>query len=247
MAKIIAFANHKGGVGKTTSVANIGASLALKGKKTLVIDLDAQQNLTFCFLKEDVEVSVYDALVGKAEMPIIHVKENLDLTPSSIDLARAEIDLNAQMSRELLLKGLLDEVRDQYDYILLDCPPSLGIVTYNALATATDLFIPLTAEALPYKGLTMLEDVVKLIERKLNKGLHVNGIFVTRYNNRNLNNAVLEKIKVAYGDIVFKTKIRENIAIAEAPLSSKDIYDHAPESNGAKDYMELTEEIIAKG
>lgn len=247
MAKIIAFANHKGGVGKTTSVANIGASLALKGKKTLVIDLDAQQNLTFCFLKEDVEVSVYDALVGKAEMPIIHVKENLDLTPSSIDLARAEIDLNAQMSRELLLKGLLDEVSDQYDYILLDCPPSLGIVTYNALATATDLFIPLTAEALPYKGLTMLEDVVKLIERKLNKGLHVNGIFVTRYNNRNLNNAVLEKIKVAYGDIVFKTKIRENIAIAEAPLSSKDIYDHAPESNGAKDYMELTEEIIAKG
>lgn len=246
MAKIIAFANHKGGVGKTTSVANIGAALALHGKRTLLIDLDAQQNLTFCFLKEDVEVSVYDSLIGEAALPIINVKPNLDLTPSSIDLARAELDLNAQVSRELLLKNLLEEIQEEYDYILLDCPPSLGIITYNALATATDLYIPLTAEALPYKGLTMLEDVVSLIERKINKGLQVSGVFVTRYNNRNLNNAVLEKIKTKYGSKVFDTKVRENIALAEAPLTGKDIYEHAPDSNGAKDYTALTEEIIAR-
>jgi len=246
MGKIIAIANHKGGVGKTTSVANIGAALARKGKRVLLLDLDAQQNLTFFFLKEDeVETSIYDALRGEAALPIVNVKENLDLTPSSIDLARAELDLNAKIAREGILKKLLAGVADNYDYILLDCPPSLGTITYNALVAANDLYITLTAEALPYKGLTMLEEVVEEI-KSLNKELSISGVLITRYNNRNLNALVEEQIRERYGSKVFDTKIRENIAVAEAPLEGVDIFEYAPDSNGAKDYGSLSEEIISR-
>ncbi len=247
MSKIIAIANHKGGVGKTTSVANIGAALARKGKRVLLIDLDAQQNLTFSFLRDDGEIdaSVYDALKGDTALPIIHVKENLDLTPSSIDLARAELDLSGRIAREYILKNLLADVEKEYDYILLDCPPSLGIITYNALVAATDLYITLTAEALPYKGLTMLEEVVGEL-KALNRGLEISGVFVTRYNNRNINNIVVEQIKMRYGSKVFSTKIRENIAVAEAPLEGVDIFTYAPDSNGAKDYEALTDEILSR-
>lgn len=245
MANIIAIANHKGGVGKTTSVANIGAALARKGKRTLLIDLDAQQNLTFFFLKDEVEVSIYDALTGKAALPIIQIKENLYLTPSSIDLARAELDLSARIAREGILKNLLQPIAQDYDFILLDCPPSLGIVTYNALVAANALYITLTAEALPYKGLTMLEDVVGEIQA-LNRELSISGVFITRYNNRNLNNIVVEQIRERYGSKVFSTKIRENIALAEAPLEGEDIFTYAPDSNGAKDYDSLTEEILSR-
>ena len=246
MTKIIAIANHKGGVGKTTSVANIGVALSKKGKRVLLVDLDAQQNLTFFFLKEEeAEVSIYDALRGKASLPVLHIQENLDLTPSSIDLARAEQDLSGRIAREYILKNLLDEVAGNYDYILLDCPPSLGVVTYNALVASTDLYISLTAEALPYKGLTMLEEVVGELQA-LNKDLAISGVFITRYNNRNLNNIVAEQIKARYGDKVFNTKIRENIAVAEAPLAGEDIFSYAPESNGAKDYEALADEVLSR-
>jgi len=245
MSRIIAVANHKGGVGKTTSVANIGAALARKGKRVLLIDLDAQQNLTFFFLKDEAEASVYDALKGEIALPIVHVKENLDIIPSSIDLARAELDLSGRIAREYILKNLLADVAGNYDYILLDCPPSLGIITYNALVAATDLYITLTAEALPLKGLTMLEEVVGEL-KALNKGLGISGVFLTRYNNRNLNNIVEEEIRERYGSKVFSTKIRENIALAEAPLINGDIFTYAPDSNGARDYEALTEEIIRK-
>lgn len=241
--RIIAIANHKGGVGKTTSVANIGAALARRGKRTLLIDLDAQQNLTFFFLREEAEISVYDALKGEEPLPIIPIKENLFLTPSSIDLARAELDLSSRISSYGILKGLIDGIKEEYDYILLDCPPSLGIVTYNALVAATELYITLTAEALPYKGLTMLEDVVKEI-KALNRNLDICGVFITRYNNRNLNNIVVEQIKERYGSKVFSTKIRENISLAEAPLAGVDIFEYAPDSNGAKDYKSLADEIM---
>ena len=245
--RIIAVANHKGGVGKTTSVANIGAALARKGKRVLLIDLDAQQNLTFFFLKDldGIEVSVFDALRGEAALPIVHVKVNLDLTPSSIDLARAEYDLSGRIAREYLLKNLLADVAGNYDVILLDCPPSLGLITYNALVAATDLYITLTAEALPYKGLTMLEEVVEGL-KALNRGLEISGVFITRYNNRSLNNMVVEQIRERYGSKVFSTKIRENIAVAEAPLEGLDIFAYAPECNGAKDYEALTEEILSR-
>lgn len=251
MAHIIAFANHKGGVGKTTSVANIGAALNQKGNRVLLVDLDAQQNLTSCFLPDDrveaLEVSIYEALVGKAPLPVIPLRDRLSIVPSGIELARAEIDLSQKLAREQLLKRLLQPIAEDYDFILLDCPPSLGVITTNALTAAEALYIPLTAEALPLKGLRMLEAVVEEVRESINPTLSLSGVFVTRYNTRkSLNNMVLETIADKYGSIVFNTKIRENVAIAEAPLMQQPICEYAPKSKGAEDYEALTEEILSR-
>lgn len=245
MAKVIAIANHKGGVGKTTTVANVGATLARLGYRTLLVDLDAQSNLTFCFLKDEEQIgtSVYDALTGEAELPTIEIQDNLYLAPSSIDLARADVDLSG--SKVTRLKKLLADVSKEYDYIILDCPPSLGVITYNALVACNALYVTLTAEALPYKGLTMLEEVVSELS-VLNSDLAISGLIITRFNNRNLNNLVVEQIRERYGNKIFKTKIRENIALAEAPLTGQDIYTYEPSSNGAKDYEALTKEILSR-
>lgn len=165
----IAIGNQKGGVGKTTSTACIGAALALRGKRVLLVDLDAQQNLTFTLTQnEDPETSIYDTLVKDQPLPIVPIRENLDLVPASLDLARAEIDMATMMAREGILKSCLDEQKEKYDYILMDCSPSLGIVTTNALVAADKLYIPLTAEALPLKGLTMLDDIVREVKRRVN-------------------------------------------------------------------------------
>lgn len=243
--KTIAIVNHKGGVGKTTSVACIGAALSILGKKTLVIDLDAQQNLTYSILGHiDNESSIYDAMINKSNLPIISISENLSIVPASLELARAEIDLSTRIAREGILKSLLSELHDTYDYILLDCPPSLGTITTNALVAADEVYIPLTAEALPLKGLKMLEDVVNEIIRLVKPSLRIGGIFFTRFNHRNLNKIVKNQISERYNNVVFETIVRENISLAEMPLSAKSIYEYAPDSNGAKDYMELTKEII---
>lgn len=244
-ANIIAIANYKGGVGKTSSAGCIGAALALAGKRVLLIDLDAQQNLTFMMSgQEDPDVSVYDALVKDVPLPIVTVRENLDLVPASLELARAEIDLATKLAREAILRTLLEEHVDRYDYIIIDCPPSLGIITTNALVAADQLYIPLTAEALPLKGLRMLDDVVNEVKRRVNPRLELGGVFFTRFNNRRLNKDVAEMISSRYGDKVFKTKIRENIAVAEMPLSGKTIFEYDPHCNGAADYQALTQEIL---
>lgn len=246
MGKIIAIANHKGGVGKTTTAAAIGQAIARNKRSVLLVDLDAQANLTSFFVDEEtVEQSIYDAMTGRINhLPTINAGPGLKIVPSSLDLAAAETDLASRLAREKILSRLLEPVKDQYDYIILDCPPSLGIVTTNALAAATDLYIPLTAEALPLKGLKMLEEIVEAIRTSINGQLSITGVIITRYNNRKLNKAVLDAIKARYGDRVFNTKIRENIAVAEAPLYGESIFDYAPDSNGAKDYDALSKEII---
>lgn len=247
MTKVIAVANHKGGVGKTTSVACIGAGLARHGKRTLLIDLDAQQNLTFTLMGDkEAESSVYDSLTKGTPLPLVEIRDNLDLVPSSLELARAETDLSSKLMREAQLKNRIAEIAEQYDYILLDCPPSLGIVTTNALVAATELYIPLTAEALPLKGLTMLDEVVGEIRQAINPRLELGGVFITRYNNRKLNKDVVDAISSRYGSKVFSTKVRENIALAEMPVTGMSIYDYDPTSNGAKDYEALTEEILSR-
>lgn len=247
MSKVIAIANHKGGVGKTTSVASIGLGLSLKGYKVLLLDLDAQANLTSFFLQETEEerATIYDSLIAGKPLPVSEVGKNLYLVPSGLEMARAEGDLNGKIARERLLNLLLEPVKDEYDYILIDCPPSLGIVTTNAFVASTDIYVPLTAEALPLKGMRMLEEYIGAI-RVIRKDLRITGVFITRYNNRNLNNVVDSQIKKAYEGVVFDTKVRENISLAEVPLCGGNIFEYAPTSNGANDYRSLTEEIIAR-
>ena len=243
----IAIGNQKGGVGKTTSTACIGAALALQGRRVLLIDLDAQQNLTFTLTQnEDPETSIYDTLVKDQPLPIVPIRENLDLVPASLDLARAEIDMATMMAREGILKSYLDEQKEKYDYILMDCSPSLGIVTTNALVAADKLYIPLTAETLPLKGLTMLDDIIREVKRRVNPTLELGGVFFTRFNNRKLNKEVISMVEKRYRGKVFQTKIRENIAIAEMPLSGQTIFEYDPKSNGAADYRTLTYEIISR-
>lgn len=246
-AKVISIANHKGGVGKTTSTASIGCGLALRGKRVLLIDLDAQQNLSFTLTQnEEPDLSVYDALVKDVALPVVKVKDNVNLVPASLELARAEIDMATKIAREGILRSLLEEHLEKYDYVLIDCPPSLGIVTTNALVASDELYIPLTAEALPLKGLTMLDDVVSEVRKRVNPKLELGAVFFTRYNNRKLNKEVVRMIQDRYGDKVFKTKIRENIALAEMPLSGQSIFEYDVKSNGAKDYLSLVDEIIVR-
>lgn len=245
MTRIIAVCNHKGGVGKTTSVAAIGAALAAAGKRTLIIDLDAQANLTACFLSDEQERSIYNALTG-GELPTLSIRENLFLIPSNLDMAGVEIDLTAKISREYILAKLLKPIKDNYDFILLDCPPSLGLVTINALVAATELFIPLTAEALPSKGLSKLTNVLQMVRENLNENITLSGVIITRWENTKLSQMVEEQIRSTFGSVLFNTKIRKNVSIAEAPLFAQDVITYDKSSNGAKDYIALTEEILAR-
>lgn len=246
MSRIIAIANHKGGVGKTTSVGSIGSILSSMGKRTLLIDLDAQANLTTSFLTEEPEETIYNALRGETALPVIPLRENLSIVASTLDMAGVELDLSSRISREFILHKLIKPVAEKYDYILLDCPPSLGLVTINALVAARELFIPLTAEALPSRGLAKLTNIVRMVQENLNEAITLNGVIITRWEGTNLSKMVEAQLRETFGDTIFKTKIRKNVAIAEAPLYAKDVVTYAPDSNGARDYRALTEEILAQ-
>lgn len=245
--KIITLANYKGGVSKTSSTASIGACMARMGKKVLLIDLDGQANLTMYFIpnEEDNGASIFDSLVNNVPLPVKHIKENLDLVPSSLEMASAEIAMTNLLAREQLLSRLLEPVRQNYDYILMDCPPSLGIVTTNAFLAADEIIVPMTPELLPLKGMRLLDAFVTSLQR-IKPSLRLSGVFIARYNHRKLNKAVEEAVKSRYEAITFKTRIRENIALAESAGSGKSIFEYDPQSNGAKDYQALTEEIISR-
>ena len=243
--KIITICNAKGGVGKTTSTASIGACMALMGKKVLLIDLDGQANLTLYYIPNDseIEVSIFDSLISGEPLPIINVKENLDIVPSSLEMASAEIALTNLLAREQILSRLLDDVKQDYDYILIDCPPSLGIVTTNAFLAADEILVPMTPELLPLKGMRMLDSFITSLQ-KVKPSIHLSGGFTTRFNHRKLNKAVENVVRNRYQDITLQSRIRENIALAESAGSGNSIFDYDPNSNGAKDYQALTEEIM---
>ena len=249
MTKIISIANHKGGVGKTTTIASLGVALSMRGKKTLVVDLDSQKNLTTLFLEDDPQRTIFDAMIERRNLPIIQVRENLSLCPSSEDLINIDKALTTLVNDDSLelriLSLLLEPVKKEFDYILLDCPPSLGIMTRNGLVASDEVIITLTAEALPTKGLNSLMEAIDLAREGLNPKLSILGILITRYNRRKINRIVEEALRENFGDLVFRCKIRENVDIAESPLFNKDIFSYSPDSIGATDYLSLADEIIS--
>lgn len=240
MSKIISISNHKGGVGKTTSTINIGTALARSKRNVLLIDLDPQFNLTQSLGKEEgQDKSIYGALKGEYPLEPVEVVPGVDLIPSSINLIKAEIELSYEFKREELLTKLIEPVKKDYDYILIDCPPSLGILTINAFVASDLIFVPIQAEFLALKGYTVLAEAIGRV------GLQIDKLFITRYDKRKvLNRNVLGSIREALPGKVFNTVIRENIALAEAPAEGKDIFQYDNKSTGAEDYISLTEEIL---
>ena len=225
--KIITFANHKGGVSKTTSTASIGACMAMKGKKVLLIDLDGQANLTLYFIpnEDEIETSIFDSLVNGVPLPVKHIRENLDLVPSSLEMASAEIALTNLLAREQLLSRLLEPLRKDYDYILIDCPPSLGLLTLNALTSADFLIIPVQAQFLAMRGMAKITSVIEIVKERLNPNLSIGGIVITQFDKRKtLNKSVAELISESFCDKVFKTVIRDNVSLAEAPIKGMNIF-----------------------
>ena len=245
-AKIIAIANQKGGVAKTTSVAAIGSIMASKGYKTLLVDLDTQGNLTDTFLQEEPDETLYGALKGKHGLPQIEVRDGLYIVASGgALLGSIETELARTAENDYILRDLLQAVAPRYSYILLDCPPSLSLITRSAFAAASSVLIPVTAEALPTRGLQKVEALIDDLRRsKKNAALSLAGIFFTRWEISRLSKMIEERLREAYKDKVLSTKIRKNIAIAEAPCMLMDVTEYAPDSNGAKDYMALTEELL---
>lgn len=248
MTKIIAILNHKGGVGKTTSTINLAAAFQQKKKRVMVIDLDGQANLTESFgYSIEEEKTVYGAMKGEYPLPIIETGSGISLVPSCLDLSAAESELINEPGREMILRGLIAKVPDvnKYDYILIDCPPSLGLLTLNALTASDYLIIPVQAQFLAMRGMAKIMNVIQIVQERLNPGLKVGGIVITQYDQRKtLNKSVSDLIKDSFCDQVFKTIIRDNVSLAEAPIKGQNIYEYNKNSNGAKDYMELAKEVL---
>jgi len=247
-AKIISIANHKGGVGKTTTTASVGSILATKGYKVLLIDLDAQANLTSSLVKGEVSASIYDAMTKSSALPIyrVHDKAELDLVPASLELAQADFELASRIARERILSNLLEDYKDKYDYILIDCPPSLGLMTFNAITASDYVIIPLVAEILPFNGLKMISDFIAQLKKYLNPKVEILGILITRWESTNLSKSIEERLRSNLVDKIFTTKIRKNVTIAQAPLEATNIAEYDPKSNGAIDYKAFTEEFLER-
>lgn len=244
--KIIAFANHKGGVGKTSSTATIGAILATRGKKVLLVDLDTQANLTRHFLPTIPPRIIYHAIREQANLPIYQIRPNLDIVPSGLDMAGIDLELQMMLNRERVIKTLLDPYSNLYDYILLDCPPSLSLITINALTAATHLIVPMRADLMSNYGLSMMDNFCAKMQ-VLNPGIHIDYIFFTLYEKgQTITDAIESDVRKKYGDRVLTTVVRKNNDIAKSAFEYTDVYSYNPSANGAKDYIALVEELENK-
>ncbi|MFL2604018.1 MAG: ParA family protein [Flavobacteriaceae bacterium] len=252
MGKIIAIANQKGGVGKTTTAVNLAASLGILEKKILLIDADPQANATSGMGIEvtDVKKGTYQILEHSTEISgtIIKTKSpNVDLIPSHIDLVASEIELVDKESREYMLKKVLIEIQNKYDFIIIDCAPSLGLITLNALVAANSVIIPIQCEYFALEGLGKLLNTIKSVQKVHNKELDIEGLLLTMYDTRlRLSNQVVEEVKKHFGKMVFKTIIQRNIKLSEAPSFGEDIITYDATSRGARSYLSLGNEIIKK-
>ncbi len=251
MAKIYVFVNQKGGVGKTTSAINIGAYLAQAGKKVLLVDFDSQGNMSTGVGVSKDKPTIYELLAGQvsAEQAVKHTPvTNLDAISASIDLSGAAIELVDQENREYFLKNALEPFRASYDYILIDCPPSLGILTLNGLAAADAVLVPMQCEYFALEGITLLLQTVKKVQEKINPALTIGGIFFTMYDSRTrLAQDVVMQVKTYFKDVVFNTIIPRNVRLSEAPSYGQPICLYDPSCLGAKSYEKLAQEVIRRG
>ena len=253
MGRIIAIANQKGGVGKTTTAINLSASLASLGKKVLALDLDPQGNMTsgLGVDKDEVENSVYDLIIREAEIEECICKEvieNLDVLPSNINLSASEIELIGIDDKEYIIKNAMKAVKENYDFIIIDCPPALSMLTINAMTTANSVLVPIQCEYYALEGLSQLIHTINLVQERLNPELYIEGVVFTMYDARtNLSLQVVENVKDNLEQTIYKTIIPRNIRLAEAPSYGMPIHLYDPKSTGAESYMMLAEEVIHKG
>lgn len=249
MGKIVSIANQKGGVGKTTTSINLSTILAKKGKKILMIDADPQGNASSGVgMDRDIEESVYDILINDTEISDVVKKtniKNLFICPSNINLAGAEVELVSVMSREYRLKEKLDLVKDSYDYVIIDCPPSLGLITLNAFTASDSVLIPIQCEYYALEGLGQLINTINLVKKHLNKSIDIEGALLTMYDIRtNLSNQVVKEVKRYFNDKVYKNVIPRNVKLSEAPSYGMPITIYDPKSKGAKSYEKFVKEFL---
>jgi len=252
MGKVIALANQKGGVGKTTTAINLGASLAVLEKKTLIIDADPQANATSGtgFDIKKVKTGLYECLIDGVDPGRIILNSelsHLDLIPSHIDLVGAEIEMLNMPEREYMLKKVIEKIKDKYDYILIDCSPSLGLITVNALTAADSVLIPVQCEYFALEGLGKLLNTIKIIQSRLNPALEIEGFLLTMYDSRlRLSNQVVEEVRKHFQEMVFETVVQRNIKLSEAPSFGKPVVMYDAESKGSVNYLNLARELLQK-
>jgi chromosome partitioning protein len=242
---IIAIINHKGGVGKTTTTLNLGKALSLCGKKTLIIDIDPQANLSQSIGIEEPEMHIYQAMLENRALPITKLDKNFDIIPADLDLSEAEVKLQNDVNGYFKLRNAIKSIKEQYDFVLIDCPPSLGILTTNALIAATHILIVVQSEYLAVKGLQTILRLVESVRENLNPDLEVAGMLITQLNKTVFRQNIAETLRGIYQGKVFQSIVRQNISLAEASSVGQDIFTYNNKSAGAEDYMSLAKEILS--